>query len=88
MLPALQKLGEKEKQQGKKRAEISRSLGFSQAFEYGEHSNLEYVSRDIDPGPSCLTVFLFSRTRIAALQNQVIKLASRVDTPISQPPTS
>lgn len=47
MLPALQKLEEREKQQGKKIAEVNQNLGFSQAFEYGERSNLEYVSRDI-----------------------------------------
>jgi nucleoporin NUP82 len=49
LLPALQKLGEKEKRQGKKMAEVNQNLGFSQAFEYGEQSNLEYVSHDIRP---------------------------------------
>jgi nucleoporin NUP82 len=46
-LPALQKLGEKERQLGNKKAEVNQNLGFSQAFEYGEQSNLEYVSNDI-----------------------------------------
>jgi nucleoporin NUP82 len=41
LLPALQKLGEKEKRQGKKMAEVSQNMGFSQAFEYGEQSNLD-----------------------------------------------
>lgn len=87
MLPALRKLGEKEKRQGKKVAEVSQNMGFSQAFEYGEQSNVEYVSHDIRPRIFCLTL-LFSRTRIASLQKQVIKLASRVDTPLARPPNS
>lgn len=69
-------------------AEVSQNMGISQAFEYGEQSNLEYVSHDIRPCSSFLTLLLFSRTRIAALQKQVIKLASRVDTPITRPPNS
>lgn len=87
LLPALQKLEEKERRQGKKMVQVNQNMGFSQAFEYGEQSNLEYVSRNtrfLD----LLTLLLSSRTRIAALQKQVIKLASRVDTPIAQPPSS
>ena len=49
LLPALQRLGEKEKQKGKIKAEVNQNLGVSQAFEYGEQSHLEYVFRDIQP---------------------------------------
>lgn len=42
-MPSLKTLLEKEKQRKNKLAESTQSLGFSQAFEFGERSNLEYV---------------------------------------------
>ncbi|KAF9535116.1 hypothetical protein CPB83DRAFT_781213 [Crepidotus variabilis] len=41
ILPSLQSLDGKEKQRGKKHLSESQSLGFSQAFEYGERSNVD-----------------------------------------------
>src|SRR6266700_6261835 len=41
LLPALKNLVEKEKEKGKMYKERSQNLGFSQAFEYGERSNVE-----------------------------------------------
>jgi hypothetical protein len=38
----LKALAEKQKQKGKKHREASQSLGFSQAFEYGELSNIRF----------------------------------------------
>ncbi|KDR83564.1 hypothetical protein GALMADRAFT_219385 [Galerina marginata CBS 339.88] len=41
ILPPLQSFLEKEKERGKKHAESTKTLGFSQAFEYGERSNFD-----------------------------------------------
>ncbi|KAG5637461.1 hypothetical protein H0H81_004478 [Sphagnurus paluster] len=41
LTPALQELGEKEKRKKEKLAESNQTLGFSQAFEFGERSNVE-----------------------------------------------
>ncbi|KIM46011.1 hypothetical protein M413DRAFT_441079 [Hebeloma cylindrosporum] len=41
LLPPLENLVKKEKERGKKHEESSQNLGFSQAFEYGERSNLD-----------------------------------------------
>jgi nucleoporin NUP82 len=40
-MPSLKALLEREKQRKDKLAESTQGLGFSQAFEYGERSNLE-----------------------------------------------
>jgi nucleoporin NUP82 len=42
-MPPLKALLEKEKAKTEKHTEVNRSLGFSQAFEYGKRSNEEYV---------------------------------------------
>jgi hypothetical protein len=42
-MPNLKALLEKEKQRKNKLTESTQSLGFSQAFEFGERSNLECV---------------------------------------------
>jgi len=41
--PSLRALAEKETRNGKKRLDEAQDLGFSQAFEYGERSNVRYV---------------------------------------------
>ncbi|KAF8914080.1 hypothetical protein CPB84DRAFT_1832863 [Gymnopilus junonius] len=49
ILPSLRSLAEKEGQMGKKTAESNQSLGFSQAFEYGQRSNLDRTRiRDVE----------------------------------------
>lgn len=42
-MPSLKTLSEKEKRRKDKLAESTQGLGFSQIFEFGERSNLEYV---------------------------------------------
>jgi len=43
LLPSLKALVEKEKAKHDNSANLNRTLGFSQAFEYGKRSNEEYV---------------------------------------------
>lgn len=42
-MPSLKALLEKERHRKDKLAESTQGLGFSQVFEFGERSNLEYV---------------------------------------------
>ncbi|KAF8165176.1 hypothetical protein B0H34DRAFT_648691 [Crassisporium funariophilum] len=69
LLPLLQALAEKERLRDEKITATQQNLGFSQAFEYGERSNLD-------------------RTRIASIEKQVTKLATRIDLPLGRPPPS
>ncbi|KAF8974369.1 hypothetical protein BDZ97DRAFT_1900053 [Flammula alnicola] len=69
VLPPLQALAEKETQRGKKYAENTQNLGFSQAFEYGQRSNID-------------------RTKITAIEKDVLKLATKLDVVLGRPPST
>ncbi|KIK65419.1 hypothetical protein GYMLUDRAFT_38873 [Collybiopsis luxurians FD-317 M1] len=69
LMPSLKALLEKERRRREKAAEENKSLGFSQAFEFGERSNYE-------------------RGRLADLEQDVIKLAEKLDVTLSKPPSS
>ncbi|KAG2013406.1 hypothetical protein CC2G_010323 [Coprinopsis cinerea AmutBmut pab1-1] len=64
--PALKAIVEKEKQRHEQTMDLNRSLGFSQAFEYGKRSNED-------------------AKRIAKLESEINKLATKLDVTLARP---
>ena len=85
LLPHLKVLSERELAHAKSMQEKNLGLGVSQAFEFGQQFNKEYVLVPLfytitDCGtPRC--------TKLEKLQTDVLELASRLDLSLGRPPT-
>jgi nucleoporin NUP82 len=87
LLPHLKVLSEREQAQAKSMQEKNLGLGVSQAFEFGQQFNKEYVflpSLPMRLGPE---PWISRRAKLEKLQTDVLELASRLDLPLSRPPT-
>jgi nucleoporin NUP82 len=89
LLPHLKVLSEKELAHAKSMQEKNLGLGVSQAFEFGQQFNKEYV-----PVPLFTWVRTRTdcgtptprRTKLEKLQTDIFELASRLHMSLSQPP--
>jgi hypothetical protein len=88
LLPHLKVLSERELSQAKSMQEKNLGLGVSQAFEFGQQFNKEYVLiplfTQVRTRTDCGTP---RRTKLEKLQTDVLELASKLHLPVSQPPT-
>jgi nucleoporin NUP82 len=90
LLPHLKVLSERELAHTKSMQERNLGLGVSQAFEFGQQFNKEYV-----PHPLLLPGYVRIRTdcgtprrdKLEKLQTDVVELASRLHLSLSRPPT-
>jgi nucleoporin NUP82 len=84
IVPSLKAMLEKERERKNKFAEANQGLGVSQAFHFGEVSNYECVF-------STHSAFRFNdpvftrRSKITALEDQILALASRLDLTLGRP---
>lgn len=87
LLPHLKVLSERELAQAKNMQEKNLGLGVSQAFEFGQQFNKEYVPTPlftrVRTRTDCGTP---RRTKLEKLQTDVLELASRLRLSVSQPP--
>lgn len=88
LLPHLKVLSERELAQAKSMQEKNLGLGVSQAFEFGQQFNKEYVPISlitrVHTRTDCGTP---RRTKLEKLQTDVLELASRLHLSVSQPPS-
>ena len=88
LLPHLKVLSERELAHAKSMQEKNLGLGVSQAFEFGQQFNKEYVFI-----PLCTWVCTETdcgthrRTKLEKLQTDVLELASRLQLSLGRPPT-
>jgi nucleoporin NUP82 len=88
LIPHLKVLSERELANAKSMQEKNLGLGVSQAFEFGQQFNKEYVTipffTRVRTGTDCGTP---RRTKLEKLQTDVLELASRLHLSVSRPPT-
>ena len=84
-MPSLKDLHEKEERLKKKLAENHQSIVLSQAFEYGQRSNSEYVLYFY----ICVSLQLnlgSRRSKIHRLEKEILKLADKMEVTLGRPP--
>jgi len=87
-MPSLQVLAEREMQMKGRTATVNGGLRFSQVFEFGQRSSIEYVPSLLSVTKPVSDKFPLRRAQIEHLEQELAKLAIQVNANIGKPPRS